>query len=68
MATCDSLIHRSDEGNVNDAMNIKFYPRQSRGGKVIQKASADVHHVVTCPFFCGLVSRSIYATKALASH
>lgn len=50
VATCDSLIHRSDGGNVSDGMNTKFFPFQSQEGKVIQKASADVHHVVTCLF------------------
>lgn len=68
MATCDSSIHRSDGRNFNEGMNIKFSLCQSQGGKVIQRASADVHHVVTCPFFCGVVNRSINATKALTSH
>lgn len=38
VAICDSLIHRSDRGNVNDGMNIKFSLCQSQGGKVIQKS------------------------------
>jgi len=49
VAACDSLICRSDGGNVSDGMNTKFFPFQSQGG-VIQRGSADVHRVVTCLF------------------
>lgn len=49
--TCNSLIRRSEGGNISDGMNTKFFPFQSQGGKVIQTASADGHHVVTRLFF-----------------
>lgn len=51
VATHDSLIHRSDGGNVSDAMNTKFFPFKNQEGKVIKRGSADVHHVVTHLFF-----------------
>lgn len=59
VATHDSLIHRSDGGNVSDAMNTKFFPFKNQEGKVIKRGSADVHHVVThLFFFFGLEYRS----------
>lgn len=47
VATRNSLIRRSDGGNVSDGMNTKFFLFQNQEKKVIQRASADVHHVVT---------------------